>query len=225
MRLLIGEDDKDISKALVMILGKNNYSVDAVFDGEEVYEYAISGNYDGIILDIMMPKLDGIEVLTKLRENGISTPILLLTAKSDVSDKVTGLDAGADDYLAKPFAVAELMARIRSMLRRGGDLKPDIIEWVGVKLNKTTYELSYKEDYIRLGGKEFQMIEMLMKMPGQIIPTDQFMEKIWGWDSEVEVSVVWVYISNIRKKFLKINAPVEIKAIRGIGYCMEEKHD
>lgn len=225
MRLLIAEDDRDISKALVMILEKNNYSVDSVFNGKEAYEYAVSDNYDGIILDIMMPELDGIEVLTKLRSERISTPILLLTAKAEVDDRVAGLDAGADDYLAKPFAISELLARLRTMLRRKGEFQPDILEFKSVTLNKATYELGYNDKYVRLASREFQMLEMLMKMPGQVIPTDQFMDKIWGWDSEVEVSIVWVYISNLRKKFATIQAPIEIHAIRGVGYCMGAKDD
>ena len=225
MRLLIAEDDRDISKALVMILEKNNYSVDSVFNGKEAYEYAGSDNYDGIILDIMMPELDGIEVLTKLRSERISTPILLLTAKAEVDDRVAGLDAGADDYLAKPFAISELLARLRAMLRRKGEFQPDILEFKSVTLNKATYELGYNDKYVRLASREFQMLEMLMKMPGQVIPTDQFMDKIWGWDSEVEVSIVWVYISNLRKKFATIQAPIEIHAIRGVGYCMGAKDD
>lgn len=225
MRLLIAEDDRDISKALVMILEKNNYSVDSVFNGKEAYEYAVSDNYDGIILDIMMPELDGIEVLTKLRSERISAPILLLTAKAEVDDRVAGLDAGADDYLAKPFAISELLARLRAMLRRKGEFQPDILEFKSVTLNKATYELGYNDKYVRLASREFQMLEMLMKMPGQVIPTDQFMDKIWGWDSEVEVSIVWVYISNLRKKFATIQAPIEIHAIRGVGYCMGAKDD
>lgn len=225
MRLLIAEDDRDISKALVMILEKNNYSVDSVFNGKEAYEYAVSDNYDGIILDIMMPELDGIEVLTKLRSERISTPILLLTAKAEVDDRVAGLDAGADDYLAKPFAISELLARLRAMLRRKGEFQPDILEFKSVTLNKATYELGYNDKYVRLASREFQMLEMLMKMPGQVIPTDQVMDKIWGWDSEVEVSIVWVYISNLRKKFATIQAPIEIHAIRGVGYCMGAKDD
>lgn len=225
MRLLIAEDDRDISKALVMILEKNNYSVDSVFNGKEAYEYAVSDNYDGIILDIMMPELDGIEVLTKLRSERISTPILLLTAKAEVDDRVAGLDAGADDYLAKPFAISELLARLRAMLRRKGEFQPDILEFKSVTLNKATYELGYNDKYVRLASREFQMLEMLMKMPAQVIPTDQFMDKIWGWDSEVEVSIVWVYISNLRKKFATIQAPIEIHAIRGVGYCMGAKDD
>lgn len=223
MRLLIAEDDKDISKALVMIFSKNNYSVDVVFNGKDAYEYGLTNNYDGIILDIMMPELDGIGVLTKLRSHGVSTPILLLTAKAEIEDRVNGLDSGADDYLPKPFAISELLARVRAMLRRKGELQPNILEFASVTLNKSTYEIGYSDRYLRLVSREFQMLEMLMKMPGQIISTDQFMDKIWGWDSEVEVSIVWVYISNLRKKFMLINAPIEIRAIRGVGYCLEAK--
>ena len=213
MRLLIAEDDRDISKALVMILEKNNYSVDSVFNGKEAYEYAVSDNYDGIILDIMMPELDGIEVLTKLRSERISTPILLLTAKAEVDDRVAGLDAGADDYLAKPFAISELLARLRAMLRRKGEFQPDILEFKSVTLNKATYELGYNDKYVRLASREFQMLEMLMKMPGQVIPTDQFMDKIWGWDSEVEVSIVWVYISNAVTLYFSILEKIHFKFI------------
>ena len=223
MRILIAEDDVDISKALVTILEKNNYSVNAVYNGEDAYEYACSGNYDGMILDIMMPKMDGIEVLTMLRKEKNTIPTLILTAKAEIDDKVTGLDAGADDYLVKPFAMKELLARVRAILRRQDGFQPDELEIGGMKLNKTTFELIYKDNTIRLMGKEFQMLEMLMKFPGKVVTSEEFMEHIWGWDSDVEVSIVWVYISNLRKKITMIEAPIEIKAVRGVGYCMEEK--
>ncbi|MBE6050732.1 MAG: response regulator transcription factor [Clostridium sp.] len=225
MRLLIAEDDIDISKALVKILEKSNYSVDAVFNGKDAYEYAILGNYDGIILDIMMPEMDGIEVLTKIRSNGLSVPVLLLTAKSEIDDRVTGLDAGADDYLPKPFAVSELLARIRAMLRRNVNFEPNILNFQGVSLNKSTFELTYKNETFRLVNREFQMLEMLFKNPSQIISAEQFLEKIWGWDSDVEINIIWVNISNIRKKLTSLQAPIEIKAIRGVGYCLEKKND
>ena len=223
MRLLVAEDDVDISKALVTILEKNNYSVDAVYNGEDAYDYASTGNYDGMILDIMMPKMDGIEVLTLLRNEKNTIPTLILTAKTEIDDRVTGLDAGADDYLVKPFAMRELLARVRAILRRQDGFQPDELEFSGMKLNKATFELIYKKESIRLMGKEFQMLEMLMKYPGKVVTSEEFMEHIWGWDSEVEVSIVWVYISNLRKKILTIQAPVEIKAVRGVGYCMEAK--
>lgn len=221
MRLLIAEDNKAISKALIAVFEKTNYCVDAVYNGNDAYDYALTGNYDGIILDIMMPGHDGVEVLKMLRENNIVTPVLMLTAKSELSDRVEGLDAGADDYLPKPFAVSELLARVRAMLRRRCDFQPDILEKGGVKLNRGTLELSYNNESTRLVTREYQVIEMLMENMGQVIPTDRIMEHIWGWDSDVEVNIVWVTISNLRKKLQNIHAPLIIRAIRGIGYQLE----
>ena len=222
MRILIADDETDILNALKTIFERNNYIVDTVADGRDAFEYGMTGNYDGIVLDIMMPYADGVEVLKKLRANGVSTPVLLLTAKSEVSDRVSGLDAGADDYLPKPFAVSELLARVRAMLRRKEDFTPDIIDFNGMKLDKSTYELTFGVKKERLVGREFQIMEMLMQNPGRIISTDRFMEHIWGWDSNVEVSIVWVNISNLRKKIASVGAPVEIRAVRGVGYCMEK---
>lgn len=173
----------------------------------------------------MMPKMDGIEVLTKIRAKGLSIPVLLLTAKSEIDDRITGLDAGADDYLPKPFAVAELLARIRAMLRRNGEFEPDILEFEKVTLNKSTFELGYNNEALRLLNREFQMLEMLIKNPGQVISAEQFLEKIWGWDSNVEINIIWVTISNIRKKLISLEAPIKIKSIRGVGYCLEKKND
>lgn len=222
MRLLIAEDNRDISKALVTLFEKNNYGADAVYNGNDALEYALTGNYDGIILDIMMPGQDGIEVLKKLRQKHIATPVLMLTAKGEISDRVTGLDAGADDYLPKPFAISELLARVRAMLRRRSDFQPDILDINGVQLNRGTLELSYDGRTVRLVAREFQVLEMLMEHKEQIISTDTMMEHIWGWDSDVEVNIVWVTISNIRKKFQSLNAPLQIRAVRGIGYQLEE---
>lgn len=224
MKLLIAEDDADIAKALTALLEHNNYTVDAVANGCDAYDYCLTGNYDGIILDIMMPGMDGLEVLRALRADAINTPVLLLTAKSDVEDRVNGLDAGADDYLPKPFAAAELLARIRAMLRRKDAWQGEILEFEGLRLDLSTFELSFGQTGLRLVSREFQMLQLLMQSPGTVVSTEQFMEKIWGWDSEVEVSIVWVYISNLRKKFEKLNAPVNIKAIRGVGYCLEKKN-
>ena len=223
MRLLIAEDDADIARALTALLEHNNYTVDAVADGNDAYDYCLSGNYDSIILDIMMPGMDGLELLRRLRADAVNTPVLLLTAKSDIEDRVNGLDAGADDYLPKPFAAAELLARIRAMLRRKDAWQSEILEFEGLRLDLSSFELSYRHAGIRLVSREFQMLQLLMLSPGAIIPTEQFMEKIWGWDSEVEVSIVWVYISNLRKKIEKLKAPVNIKAVRGAGYCLEKR--
>ena len=225
MRLLLAEDEKELSKALCAVLKHNNYSVDAVYDGQDAYDYGIDPNYDGIILDVMMPKKNGIEVLKELRAAGVSTPILMLTAKSEIEDKVAGLDAGADDYLTKPFVMPELLARIRSMTRRQAEFVPNLLTLGNLTLNRENYELSTSDGTIRLGNKEFQMMELLMNNPGRLIPTESFMERIWGYDTEAEINVVWVYISYLRKKLANINANLEIKATRGVGYALEEKAD
>ena len=222
MRLLLAEDEQDLSKALCAILKHNNYSVDAVYDGQDALDYGLSENYDGIILDIMMPKKNGIEVLTELRKRGVDTPVLILTAKGEVDDKILGLDSGADDYLTKPFAMGELLARIRALTRRKADFTPNLLSSGNLSLNRETFELSVEDDSIRLGNKEFQMMEMLMSNPGRLISTEQFMEKIWGYETEAEINVVWVYISYLRKKLASLKANLEIKAVRGVGYTLEE---
>lgn len=222
MRLLLAEDEKELSNALVAILKHNNYSVDAVYDGEEAYEYALAENYDGIILDIMMPKMSGLEALEKLRQKGVSTPVLLLTAKSEIEDRIKGLDSGADDYLPKPFAMGELLARIRAMTRRRTQFSPGILTYGNISLNRASYELYSDKGSFRLGNKEYQIMEMLMSSPNRLISTEQFMERIWGYDSEAEINVVWVYISYLRKKLVQLGADIEIKATRGVGYMLEE---
>lgn len=222
MRLLLAEDEQDLSKALCAILKHNNYSVDAVYNGQDALDYGLCENYDGIILDIMMPKKNGIEVLTELRKSGVDTPVLILTAKSEVDDKITGLDAGADDYLTKPFAMGELLARIRALTRRKADFTPNLLISGNLSLNRESFELSVGEESIRLGNKEFQMMEMLMSNPGRLISTEQFMERIWGYETEAEINVVWVYISYLRKKLGSLGANLEIKAVRGVGYTLEE---
>lgn len=222
MRLLLAEDERELSNALVAILKHNNYSVDAVYNGEEALEYLEAENYDGVILDIMMPKIDGLTVLKKIREKGNSIPVLMLTAKSEIDDKVVGLDCGADDYLTKPFATKELLARIRAMTRRKTDMTHSILSFGNITLDRTTFELKSQQGYFRLANKEFQMLEMLMVNPNQPISTERFMEKIWGYDSDAEINVVWVYISYLRKKLTAIGANVHIKAYRNMGYSLEE---
>ena len=222
MRLLLAEDEQDLSKALCAILKHNNYSVDPVYNGQDALDYGLCENYDGIILDIMMPKKNGIEVLTELRKNGVDTPVLILTAKGEVDDKILGLDSGADDYLTKPFAMGELLARIRALTRRKADFTPNLLTIGNLSLNRESFELSAGDESIRLGNKEFQMIEMLMGNPGRLISTEQFMEKIWGYETEAEINVVWVYISYLRKKLASLKASLEIKAVRGVGYTLEE---
>lgn len=223
MRLLLAEDEKELSNALVAVFKHNKYSVDAVYDGQDAYDWAKNGNYDGIILDIMMPKMSGLEVLEKLRHEGVTIPILLLTAKSEIEDRIKGLDLGADDYLPKPFDTGELMARVRAMLRRNSEFEPSIKSFGNITLDKKSFTLMCGERNVTLGNKEFQMLEMLMNNPKNVISADMFMEKIWGYESETEQNVVWVYISYLRKKLKQIDANVEIKAIRGIGYTLTEK--
>ena len=223
MRLLLAEDEKELSNALCAILKHNNYSVDAVYDGADAYAYGRMGDYDGIILDIMMPKMNGIEVLKKLRAEGISSPVLILTAKSETDDKIVGLDAGADDYLTKPFSMGELLARIRAMTRRKADFAPNLLEMGNTKLSRETFDLTGPDGTLRLSSKEFQLLEMMMMNKSQLISTERFMEKIWGYDSDAEINVVWVYISYLRKKLSQIGADIEIRATRGVGYSLEEK--
>ncbi|MBQ5968799.1 MAG: response regulator transcription factor [Clostridia bacterium] len=222
MRLLLAEDEKELSKALCAILKHNNYSVDPVYNGQDALDYGLDENYDGIILDLMMPKKNGLEVLRELRAAGISTPVLILTAKAQLEDKILGLDTGADDYLTKPFATGELLARIRAMTRRKSEFTPNKLTFGNLTLNRETFELSTDSGAIRLGNKEFQMIELMMDNPGRLISTEQFMERIWGYDTDAEINVVWVYISYLRKKLTSLGANVEIKATRGVGYSLEE---
>ena len=222
MRLLYAEDERGMSEAVTEILRRKNYVVDAVCDGEEALDYLLNEHYDGIILDVMMPKKSGIEVLEEIRNKGISTPVMLLTAKSEISDKVEGLNAGADDYLAKPFALPELIARVGALVRRSGEIIPDDLCLGNVTLHRRSYEMSTKEGSIRLSRKEYQMMEMLLKSIGIPISTEAFMTRIWGYDSEAEVNVVWVYISYLRKKLLALKANIQISALRGRGYILEE---
>lgn len=225
MRLLLAEDEKELSNALVAVLKHNNYSVDAVYNGQDALDYLEAGNYDGAILDIMMPKMDGIQVLKAIRSQNNQIPIIILTAKSEIDDRVTGLDCGADDYLTKPFSMKELLARIRAITRRQTDNGDSLLRFENLILDRSTCQISCGGETIRLSNKEYQMLEMLMINPRQIISTEQFMSKIWGFDSESEVNVVWVHISYLRKKLLALSANVRIKATRGLGYSLEVKHD
>lgn len=222
MRLLLAEDELALSKALKVILERNNYSVDAVYDGQAALEYLETDNYDGVILDIMMPKVDGITVLKEIRRRGSLLPVLLLTAKSEVDDKVLWLDAGANDYLTKPFHARELLARIRAMTRIQIVQANSQLQIGNVTLDRATYELSTASGSYRLANKEFQMMEMLMSNPKNLISSERFMEKIWGYDSEAELNVVWVYISYLRKKLTALHANIQIKAMRNAGYTLEE---
>ncbi|MDO5399950.1 MAG: response regulator transcription factor [Eubacteriales bacterium] len=222
MRLLLAEDEKSLSKAIIAILQKNNYSADAVYNGEEALAYLESGSYDGVILDVMMPKLDGISVLKTIRAQGNTVPVLMLTAKSEVDDKVLGLDSGANDYLTKPFHTKELLARIRAMTRGQNEQMDAKLHLGNITLDRATFELSSPAGSFRLANKEFQMMEMLMLNHNCMLTAERFLEKIWGYDSEVEINVVWVYISYLRKKLAALHADVQIRAQRNAGYVLEE---
>ena len=221
MRLLLAEDERSLARALIKILEHDGYSVDAVFDGEEALDYLEADNYDGAVLDIMMPKKDGLEVLQALRKRGSRIPVLLLTARSEIDDRVRGLDLGANDYLTKPFAPPELLARIRAMLRVQTNQTDAILRAGDLTLDTSSHMLSGPGGSFRLANKEFQVMQLLMNDPTHIIPTERFMERIWGYDSEAEIGVVWVYISYLRKKLKALNTNVSIKVTRGTGYSLE----
>lgn len=223
MRILLAEDERSMSRALVAILTKNNYSVDAVYDGEEALRYLKTGDYDAAVLDIMMPKLDGIEVLKAIRKEGNLIPIIMLTAKSQIEDKIEGLDSGANDYLTKPFDAQELLARIRAMTRVSTVQADSVLKFGNITLNRTTCELKGPAGEVKLSGKEYQMLELLMLNPGVLISADRFMDKIWGIDSDADISVVWTFLSYLRKKLVSLDADVQIKVSRGQGYSLELK--
>lgn len=221
MRILLAEDEKSLARALCRIFEKNNYSVDAVHNGEDALEYLRSGNYDVAVLDIMMPKMDGITVLKTIRGQGSQLPVLLLTAKAETDDKVLGLDSGANYYLTKPFDTKELLAVLRSITR----IQPEAdnkLRFGNITLDRATFELASPCGSFRLANKEFQMMDALMSNPHCLVSAARLMEKIWGFDSEAEINVVWVYISYLRKKLTALKANVIIKASRNAGYCLEE---
>lgn len=221
MRILLAEDERPLARAIVKIFEKNHYSADAVHNGEDALLYIESGNYDVAVLDIMMPKMDGIAVLKTLRAKGSRIPVLLLTAKSEVDDKVLGLDSGANYYLTKPFDAKELLAAIRA-ITRSETAADSTLSFGNITLDRATFELSSPSGSFRLANREFQMMELFLANPRHILPAERFLEKIWGYDSEAEVSVVWVYISYLRKKLTALHADVQIKASRNAGYSLEE---
>jgi DNA-binding response OmpR family regulator len=222
MKLLLAEDEYDMSEALVDILTYHKYIVDAVYDGAEALDYARNEEYDGIILDIMMPKKNGLEVLRELRNDGCTTPVLLLTAKSEIEDKVQGLDMGADDYLPKPFVMEELLARIRAMLRRKEKFTPDVLTFGDISLNQQSYELKGPEKSIVLPKQEYQLMELFMMNQNIYLSSEKLLEKIWGYETSSELGNVWVYISNLRKRLKEAGSGVGIQAKRNIGYRLEK---
>lgn len=223
MRILIAEDDTRLLKSLMHIFELNHYAVDGVDNGTDAYDYASSNEYDGLVLDIMMPGIDGITLIRKLRSEGITTPALFLTARTEIEQRIEGLDAGADDYLPKPFSTDELFARVRAMLRRKDNFTPDILTVNELSLNRSTYELICNGKAQTVSSKEFQVMEMLMQNANIIVTVEQLITHIWGWNTDVDMSVVWVHISNIRKKLEAISSPVTIKFVRNAGYTLEVK--
>lgn len=222
MRLLYAEDEEALSRAVCAVLKKNNYEVDAVYNGLDAFDYISAGEYDAAILDIMMPEMDGIEVLKEVRKSGNDIPIIMLTAKGETDDKVDGLDAGANDYLAKPFEMKELLARLRVLLRTHSMQTSSTLTFGNTSLDQATFDLSAPDGTEKLSGKEFQLMEMLISSPRRIFSADSFLEKIWGYDSEADINVIWVYISYLRKKLAGIGSNLKIKATRNVGYSLEE---
>ena len=222
MRLLIAEDELDLAEALTVFFEKNHFTVDSVHNGFDAYEYAVAGGYDALILDIMMPKLDGIQVLERLRAEGIGTPVMMLTAKGQKNDRITGFNAGADDYLPKPFDPDELLSRVRAMLRRGETYRPTVLAYGDLTLDPGSGLLTCGDKSLRLSGREFQVLELFMRSPRQVFSAERIMELVWGWDNEAEINVVWVNISNLRKKLRSIGSRVSLRANRGLGYLLEE---
>lgn len=225
MKILLVDDERALTDALSTILKQNKYLVDCAYDGEEGLDYALNGVYDLIILDVMMPKYDGFYVLKSLRQNKIDTPVLILSAKSETTDKIYGLNCGADDYLTKPFASDELLARVKALLRRKEKFTGDVLAFGDIILDRDTFEMVKGEKRITLGKKEFQVLEMLFLKQGKIINKNVFIEKIWGYDSEAEYNTIEVYVSFIRRKLQAIGSKIEIKSIRGIGYTLGEADD
>lgn len=219
MRILLAEDEIALAKAVAKIFEKNNYSVDAVHDGQDALDYLEAGNYDVAVLDIMMPKVDGITVLKKLRASGSDLPVLMLTAKAEIDDKVLGLDSGANYYLTKPFAARELLAAVRAITRTASEVDTKM-SFGNITLDRASFELASPTDSVRLANKEFQMMELLMAKPGNIVSVDTFMDHIWGYDTDTESNVVWVYVSYLRKKLAALGADVKIKATRNAGYSL-----
>ena len=221
MRILIAEDEPELAAALEAMLKREHYSVDVVHDGDDALDYGLAENYDGLVLDIMMPRRDGLEVLRLLREKGVSTPVLLLTARSRVDDRIRGLNAGADDYLPKPFDMGELVARVRALTRRQGEVLSDVLTVNDLSLDCTSRLLSAGERSVRLGFKEFEVLRLLMVNHGNVVTKETLISKIWGLDSEAEDNNVEVYISFLRKKLEHLRSAVKIKTIRMVGYCLE----
>ena len=223
MRILIAEDEESIAEALRVLLEKNNFTADVVYNGPDALDHLLLAEYDAVVLDIMMPGLDGIEVLRRARDSGVTVPVLFLTAKSDISDRVAGLDAGADDYLPKPFATAEFLARVRALTRRRGSYASDTVTLGGTTLDCGSYELICGERSERLGNKEFRIMELFMRNPDRVFSTEYLFDTMWDSSVETEINVVWTYISYLRRKLRQLDSRLELRTVRGAGYILEER--
>ncbi|MBR0087735.1 MAG: response regulator transcription factor [Lachnospiraceae bacterium] len=223
MKILFAEDDPDIRRAVAALLQKNNYTVETADNGVDALELLTEGDFDAAVLDIMMPGKNGLDVVREARKKGVRIPVMMLTAMDEIDDRINGLDAGADDYLPKPFAGGELLARLRALLRRMESFTPDVLTFKDLKLDKKGFTLSSGEKTVSLGNKAFQMMEMLMRSPGTVISAEQFMEHVWGWDTEVEINVVWVNISQLRKQLQTLGSETEIGVVRGLGYSLRKR--
>lgn len=221
MRILIAEDENEIAKALKVILERNKYAVDTVDNGADALDFILSGNCDAVVLDIMMPKKDGLQVVREARAQGCALPVLLLTAKGEIEDRVAGLDAGADDYLTKPFAMSEFLARVRALTRRAVAYAPDMLAFGNVKLDRAAYTLCTDSGEEKLNNKEFQLMELFLRSPRTVLSAEHLMERVWGYDSESQIDVVWAYIAFLRKKLKALGADIEIRTVRGAGYALE----
>ena len=221
MRILVADDEREITKAIRAVLERQNYTVDVVDNGADALSYAESGAYDCIVLDIMMPGKDGLTVLRELRDAGMAAPVLLLTARGELEDRVTGLEAGADDYLPKPYAMTELLARVKALLRRSGGYAAEVVQLGNLTLNCSSYAMSVSGASVKLNNKEFQIMSLFMKNPSRVFSTEEIMSKCWSWDSDAEINVVWTNIGNLRRKLTQLGADVEISSIRGVGYQLE----
>ena len=224
MRILFADDDRELCRAAQALLAHEGYETETAYNGADALEMAETGEYDGIILDWMMPEMSGIEVLADLRRDGVTTPCMMLTARGEVEDRVAGLDSGADDYLSKPFNTAELLARLRAMIRRHEVYAPDVVRFGDLTLDKGTMELKCRGASVRLGNKAYRLIEMLMENPRRVFTVDQLINHVWGWDNDTEMNLLWVTISQLRKKLSELGTTAEINAVRGVGYSLEEGH-
>ena len=222
MRILLAEDEESLARGLKHLLEKSKFSTDIVFNGNDALDYFKAGDYDAVILDIMMPGKNGIDVLREIRRSGASVPVMMLTAKAEIEDRVLGLECGADDYLPKPFATAEFLARVKALTRRSGTFCCDTLSFASVTLNRSTYELSCRGNTVRLNNKEFQLMELFFRHPHYVFSTDRLMSNIWGPDSDSYSDVVWTYIGFLRKKLKELDADIQIKTVRGAGYSLEE---